>query len=176
MSIALGWHDIHWGDAPGWVGAVGTAGALLLGFYILLRDRRMEERRQAMQFASAWSVDTPEPSPAGSPMALPEFKFRLDLFNASSSIIVEPNLRVLRKRGTGRRTMQLVDIRSLGESKAYAEEPGVETVSPGQRDKIRTATIGGYYGEYIFELRFEDAAGRSWKRDIMRNRLRRERG
>jgi hypothetical protein len=31
---------IDWGNVPAWVGAVLTGGSLLLGFYILLRDRR----------------------------------------------------------------------------------------------------------------------------------------
>ncbi|WP_167504693.1 hypothetical protein [Streptomyces malaysiensis] len=38
---------IDWGTFPTWVSAVLTGGSLLLGFYILLRDRRKEERREA---------------------------------------------------------------------------------------------------------------------------------
>ncbi|HXC79250.1 MAG TPA: hypothetical protein VNU19_19630, partial [Candidatus Acidoferrum sp.] len=38
---------IDWGNVPAWVASILTGGSLLLGFYILLRDRRKEERRQA---------------------------------------------------------------------------------------------------------------------------------
>lgn len=34
---------VDWGSAPDWVGALLTGGSLLLGLYILLRERRKEE-------------------------------------------------------------------------------------------------------------------------------------
>lgn len=43
---------IEWGNAPDWVGAIGTAGALILGMVVLRRDglaRREETRRLAAQ-------------------------------------------------------------------------------------------------------------------------------
>jgi hypothetical protein len=42
------------GDLATWVVGLLTAGTLLLGFYILLRDRRKEESRQAARIA-AWA-------------------------------------------------------------------------------------------------------------------------
>jgi len=53
---------VNWGSVPDWVGGVGTAGALLLGFYILLRDRRNEEARQAKQvgYRFQWAFEDGE--------------------------------------------------------------------------------------------------------------------
>ncbi|MGW1109170.1 hypothetical protein [Streptomyces sp. NPDC002540] len=38
---------VDWGTVPAWASAILTGGSLLLGFYILLRDRRKEERAEA---------------------------------------------------------------------------------------------------------------------------------
>lgn len=44
-------HGPDWGTVPVWVGAVLTAGSLLLGFYIILRDRWKSEKEQASKVA-----------------------------------------------------------------------------------------------------------------------------
>jgi hypothetical protein len=44
-------HGVNWGDVPTWVASVLTGGSLLLGFSILLRDRRRMDRSQIDQFA-----------------------------------------------------------------------------------------------------------------------------
>jgi hypothetical protein len=43
--------DINWGDVPAWVASLLTGGSLLLGFWILLRDRRNTDRAQIDRFA-----------------------------------------------------------------------------------------------------------------------------
>jgi hypothetical protein len=50
---------IEWGTVPAWVSAFLTGGSLLLGFYILLRDRRKEERAEARKlvFSVEWQDD-----------------------------------------------------------------------------------------------------------------------
>lgn len=40
---------LQWGTVSSWAGNLLTGGSLLLGFYILLRDRRKEERAQAQR-------------------------------------------------------------------------------------------------------------------------------
>ncbi|WP_143548831.1 hypothetical protein [Rhodococcus sp. ACPA1] len=40
---------VDWGNIPAWIGSILTGGSLLLGFYILLRDRWKEEKEQAKQ-------------------------------------------------------------------------------------------------------------------------------
>jgi hypothetical protein len=47
---------MDWGTVPTWVSAFLTGGSLLLGFYILLRDRRKEERAEARKlvFSVHW--------------------------------------------------------------------------------------------------------------------------
>ncbi|MFC7830718.1 hypothetical protein [Streptomyces sp. NPDC057375] len=42
-------HRLDWGTVPTWASAVLTGGSLLLGFYILLRDRKKEERADALK-------------------------------------------------------------------------------------------------------------------------------
>lgn len=44
-------HGVNWGDVPTWVASVLTGGSLILGFAILLRDRRRMDRSQIDQFA-----------------------------------------------------------------------------------------------------------------------------
>ncbi|MFI2765808.1 hypothetical protein ACH5A3_44730 [Streptomyces echinatus] len=39
--------EMDWGTVPAWASAVLTSGTLALGFYILLRDRKKEEREEA---------------------------------------------------------------------------------------------------------------------------------
>ena len=56
---------IQWGTVPAWVSGVLTGGSLILGFYILLRDRRTQERRQALQVA-VYYYDPAVPSFDGS--------------------------------------------------------------------------------------------------------------
>jgi len=48
--------ELEWGTVPAWVSAVLTSGSLMLGFYILLRDRRKEERRDATK-AICWLAE-----------------------------------------------------------------------------------------------------------------------
>ncbi len=39
--------SLDWGTVPAWASAILTSGSLFLGFYILLRDRRKEEKEEA---------------------------------------------------------------------------------------------------------------------------------
>jgi hypothetical protein len=43
--------NVNWGDVPTWLASLLTGGSLLLGFSILLRDRRNADRVQVDQFA-----------------------------------------------------------------------------------------------------------------------------
>ncbi|MEU2866382.1 hypothetical protein ABZ672_50370 [Streptomyces mirabilis] len=45
---------LDWGTVPAWASAFLTSGSLLLGFYILLRDRRKDERSEALKVI-CWS-------------------------------------------------------------------------------------------------------------------------
>ncbi|MGC5236853.1 hypothetical protein [Streptomyces albogriseolus] len=48
---------MDWGTVPTWVSAILTGGSLLLGFYILLRDRRKEETAEARKLVFAVHQD-----------------------------------------------------------------------------------------------------------------------
>ncbi|WP_406551353.1 hypothetical protein [Streptomyces sp. YS-3] len=54
---------MDWGTVPAWASAFLTSGSLLLGFYILLRDRRKEERQEALKvvcWSEYGSADSPD--------------------------------------------------------------------------------------------------------------------
>ncbi|MFB7467081.1 hypothetical protein ACFCZ1_26900 [Streptomyces sp. NPDC056224] len=48
---------LDWGTVPAWASAILTSGSLLLGFYILLRDRRKEETDEARKLV--FNMNTP---------------------------------------------------------------------------------------------------------------------
>lgn len=60
-------HGLEWGTVPAWVSAFLTSGSFLLGFYILLRDRRKEERHEAEQVI-CWLETQEERGPDGMPL------------------------------------------------------------------------------------------------------------
>ncbi|MFE6623258.1 hypothetical protein [Streptomyces sp. NPDC057740] len=47
---------LDWGTVPAWASAILTSGSLLLGFYILLRDRRKEEKEEARKLVFSMST------------------------------------------------------------------------------------------------------------------------
>lgn len=51
---------LDWGTVPAWFSAIGTSGSLLLGFFILLRDRRKEERQEAQKVVTHFHGDAEE--------------------------------------------------------------------------------------------------------------------
>jgi hypothetical protein len=55
------------GSLAEWVSGVGTSGSLLLGFYILLRDRLQAERSQIAKISVSVSLDSPSQLDDGSP-------------------------------------------------------------------------------------------------------------
>lgn len=44
-----------WGNVPAWVGSILTAGSLMLGFYIILRDRKNSEKEQIRKLIVRYS-------------------------------------------------------------------------------------------------------------------------
>lgn len=71
-----------------------TGGSLLLGFYILLRDRRKEESAQAAQII-CW-VSTIGVRPEGQPRGEPDFGYTVHVSNDSQYPILTPELRIWR--------------------------------------------------------------------------------
>ncbi|MFE6152374.1 hypothetical protein [Streptomyces sp. NPDC057889] len=50
-------NGLEWGTVPAWLSSMLTGGSLLLGFHILLRDRRKEERNEALKVVTWWERD-----------------------------------------------------------------------------------------------------------------------
>src|SRR4051812_25278492 len=53
------WGHVDWGNAPGWVAAIGTTGALFTTVYIVQHDRRIAEEAQArlIQVWPEWMIN-----------------------------------------------------------------------------------------------------------------------
>src|SRR5712692_4417135 len=51
-------NSVNWGDVPAWAGAFLTSSSLILAFYILLRDRRTNERSQVERIG-VWATAPP---------------------------------------------------------------------------------------------------------------------
>ncbi|MEU7662466.1 hypothetical protein [Streptomyces lincolnensis] len=45
-------NGLEWGTVPAWLSAVLTGGSLLMGFHILLRDRKKDERNEALKIVT----------------------------------------------------------------------------------------------------------------------------
>ncbi|MFD6329466.1 hypothetical protein ACFWGI_07815 [Streptomyces niveus] len=52
---------LDWGTVPTWLSSFLTGGSLLLGFHILLRDRKKEERSEALKVV-CWREDSSDVS------------------------------------------------------------------------------------------------------------------
>lgn len=77
---------VDWGDIATWVQSLLTGGSLLLGFYILLRDRRKEERRQVERVVVDGGVSLPSPVQG----VVIEPGFYLSIWNNSDQPIFNP--------------------------------------------------------------------------------------
>jgi hypothetical protein len=129
---------MQWGDVPSWVGAVGSAGALIVAtilFWISVMDRK---RKQASQ-VNAWQVKIIPTH------AFPEIHYKIT--NSSD----EPVYAVVLKSMCG---VEGTFISSLG------------TIGP-KEEKYKKIFLGGSprAEQYQPEISFRDAAGRIWLRE-----------
>ncbi|RDD83914.1 hypothetical protein [Streptomyces parvulus] len=133
---------IEWGTAPAWLSAILTGGSLLLGFYILLRDRRKEERLDASKVVAMYYPEGDEYSQAS--------RVRVVLKNTADRPIFFPGALYGEKKGKRLRGWPC---------KEDVVEPGefVEVEVPRQVEG-KWVGIAGVY--------FHDADGCIWARDF----------
>ncbi|MEU8034501.1 hypothetical protein AB0C13_39070 [Streptomyces sp. NPDC049099] len=130
---------MDWGTVPAWVSAIGTSGSLLMGFHILLRDRKKEERQEANKVI-CW-LD-PGPHQIGQPDS-----YTISVLNASERPI--SNVFTLIKHPKGKMTSERVaPVIRAGE-----EVTCEQTLWDGEAIK--------------FGVCFEDADGTQWVRDVL---------
>lgn len=124
------------GDAPAWLAAVGTVGALLVSLS-LLRRAADDRRREQARLVSAWGTGTPQ----GDHNVLTYF-----VRNNSQEPVYNVILNVMcGVRGTF--------VHYLG------------PLGPGEKREIEILLPGYPRSEYPPSLSFVDSAGRSWLRD-----------
>lgn len=138
---------VDWGSAPAWASAILTSGSFALGFYVLLRDRRKEERAEASLIVCwrTWGQDT----------------YTTHIHNASKRTVVD--LAVLVR-------LPLTDERkSLG----WEPFPGPSVLKADEEQSVDTPRkIDGkkYVPEFVT---FQDADGIFWVRDLSTGDLKR---
>lgn len=164
-----------WGSVPEWVGGIGTAGALLLGFYLMLRDRQQTERVQASQVV-AWLEGRGGFSSEGA---------RVTVHNASNLPITRPMY--VYQRLSQRRLRRLLGskthpfIRLLNRDHGLRHQVGQLFHDPQGKEMHSLAAGGTAVAQlrldvpmtYDLHLHFRDARGALWRMNVRTAHLRR---
>jgi hypothetical protein len=159
---------IQWGTAPAAVGSILTGFSLLLGFSILWRDRRKEERRQAAQL-SCFLVS----HSSGDVTGAETYKAILYMHNASQAMISSPvfyaepkkkNTSLERKfkmlpRG---RTRSDEDAEGHQSSSLLGQIPEFWQLFPGEHVQLEL-TLDAAQNNYIYFVEFQDALNKGWR-------------
>jgi len=138
---------LDWGTVPAWVGAILTSGSLALGFYVLLRDRRKEERTEA-SLVVCWRVWSDE-------------EFVTHIHNASQRAVVDVTVLVR------------VPARSQVKDPHWEAVGGPAVLRAGTEEIVRSPRrIAGEKWVPAF-VTFQDADGIFWVRDLPTGDLKR---
>lgn len=178
---------IQWGDIATWVASILTGLSLLLGFYIVLRDRRKEEEAHASQLVG-WLDMFGSVVPHKTPKGERFFMCRVVIHNASNMPIMVPE--ALFTRLTPRKARAVVGPRAVaehmvGENAERVSESGgssfwtndardlVEVLQAGEHTetRLRTPLPIDFYEVLVA---FADGSGCRWYRDVRSGSLRRE--
>ncbi|MFD5545784.1 MULTISPECIES: hypothetical protein [Streptomyces] len=136
---------IDWGTAPAWLSAVLTGGSLLLGFYILLRDRRKAEQADALKVI-CWSNRTDG--------------YVTHALNASDRTIHNVMMHAMLRGGQRAKEELLFEGFGVAGTLRPGEEETVET--PRRLDDVKVLP---------WAVSFTDSDGASWLRDMTTGRL-----
>jgi len=139
------------GSLADWVSGLGTAGSLLLGFTILLRDRRKADQTEATQVVT-WFVN------------LPDHMVDLNVTNGSDRPIVHvmfclASVDERGKRAARWRMLNLAPVLVPGEGKSL-------TIP------FSEFHANGLWPSYV---QFRDANGLNWRRNVRSGKLRKAR-
>lgn len=181
---------IEWGTIPAAVSSLLTAGSLMLGFYILLRDRRHKEEEQARK-VSVWLTSNHQERwhPSRGP-----YKGKFDVLvavnNSSTAVIRRVMLHIellptkrLRKQAKKNRALvfgttgipdQWGDAEPIPQM-IYMSGRGPATgddnaLKPGDQAEHNHETNFDPYW-YSWRVTFEDGDGQPWWRDVITNEL-----
>ena len=188
--------DVRWGDVPTWLSSIMTGGSLLLGFYILLRERRKNEEEQARKLACWFDLDVS--AVVQHPNSLANYVYMVILHNYSTAPILYIHLhgrpltqrQIREKLNEGEKLDGVIavlesegvldtyfnDDRLLPQwvflNKSATDPDASDTLNPDQRWTLRyEAPIPPQW--YEWALTFADAAGTSWILELPNRKLRR---
>lgn len=156
---------LDWGTVPAWVGSILTGGSLLLGFYILLRDRRNSERAQA-ELVGTHRIDTAGPGEHRETV--------LFVHNGSDGVINDATFSALPR--VPRERLQPVSANLIQARASPVVRSGIHhkdfwQVAPGERLEFKLG-LSGDHEDFWFLFSFKDARGRKWSLDTDANILR----
>ena len=191
--------SLDWGTVPAWVGSILTGGSLLLGFYILLRDRRNREIEQARQVSAHLNFLTLGKPPPGKEN---ESGAQVTVYNSSSASIFDilgfltpsrSNRHLIKHITTVDESFRQYDIeRRVGASAATTGKAkpvtigsipiatlfftnkagGRPTIVAGQEATVQR-TLTHPYQLYYCKIMFVDARGIQWILDVQGRKLKR---
>ena len=142
-----------WGTVAQWASAVLTSGSLALGFYILLRDRRKEEKAQASLVAvwpNAWTNDA----------------YVTTVHNASDRTVIEVTLYARRRLPS--------HLSTPTDETIWEGFPGTLVLKPDAEATFETPR--SHDAKWIPEfVKFQDADGNLWVRHVDTGKLSRVR-
>jgi hypothetical protein len=146
--------QIPWGTIPDWVEAIGTTGALLLGFYLLLREQRKEERAQAERFAY-WVVEDALFHKLGEKDAT----FSAFIRNGSDAVVTEVEISLVPRRSRRRDMYSPAPpiSRPVGHSGRFP------MLRPGDEIELRFPAVEeNLPSKKVLEISFFDSRNRLW--------------
>lgn len=160
---------LNWGSIPDWFAAIGTVGALFLGFGILLRERAHSRRAAADAFVT-WEnraltfryPETTKKKRTGRDVPKEDhesvFLIWLESYNSGSSPVIDPGLNSPND-GPHPLSESLV-----GESHAFTK------VSPGEQTYRQIAVTVPALDVGLLVISFTDGSGHRWHRMLKTNR------
>lgn len=177
------WLGLSLGPWSEWVAAILTGGSLLLGFYILLQDRRKEDRRHANAI-SYWMNTAPQGETQvlevgvhnGSDAPISSIRLGV-VFSRFTDIWSDLSfgnaVRFLRQRN--RADLWKVDS-ALSNSRLQSGAHG-HLLMPNESEFLSTPSEIKYIAsDYEYVLIFTDGRNKRWKRTIRTGELKRIRG
>ena len=136
---------LDWGTVPAWASAILTSGSLFLGFYILLRDRRREELKEANKVV-VWKEES-------------EDQYTVHLLNSADRTISNATVLVLFLYEADDEAGIEDALKGFAFQDGQVVRSGTEvTVDVPRRTENATA--------YIAAVTFRDADGYKWIRDM----------
>jgi hypothetical protein len=164
--------SINWGDAPTWVAATLSSFSVLLALYILLGDRRKENRKQAVQVVFTTNIFDYS-SERGE-------HYVITLVNRSPYPIYSPKLvltrltiRQLKRKFPGNKTLQakMMAVRPGIYERYFQAEEDTSSSRVAIVDASSKATtkfpIEMEIGAYRVGIEFDDTDGHRWSRDVL---------